>query len=57
MLVDWLKGQDTTVDRPRRWHPGAELSRGKGEFTHHSIDVLMSPGEDELFEDWHVRHD
>jgi hypothetical protein len=57
MLVDWLEGQDLTVDRPRRWYPGAEGSRGKGEFTRHPIDFLMNPGEDELFDDWHVRVD
>lgn len=49
-LVDWLEGQDQTIDRPRRWYPEADRSRGKGTFTRHPIDFLMDPGEDELFD-------
>jgi hypothetical protein len=56
-LVDWLEGKNLTEDRPRRWYPGAEGSRGKGTFTRHPIDFLMQWGEeasDDLFVAWDV---
>ena len=55
MLADCPEGQHFTIDHQRRWYPGAEGSRGKGQFTRHPIDFLMDACEDPLFDDCDVR--